>query len=150
MKTSKEGLNLIKKHEGFRNHPYKCPAGIWTIGYGFTFYPCGTKVTMDDEPITKSDADNMLVQLVETFEDAVNNNVDTTLNQNQFDALVSFTFNLGEANLKSSTLLKKVNQDSCDPSIEGEFKKWVYSNGEKLSGLKRRRNQEAWLYNKQN
>lgn len=146
MKTGKEGLDLIKRYEGFRNNVYKCPAGVWTIGYGFTWYPNGGRVKPTDSPITRKDADGILVQLLETYEKAVLKHVKRELTQNQFDALVSFTFNLGEGNLQSSTLLKKVNADPCDPSITDEFKKWVYSNGVKLSGLKKRRNEEAYLY----
>lgn len=146
MKISEEGLTLIKQFEGFRNHPYQDSVGVWTIGYGFTYYPCGGRVKKDDTPVTKKEANELLRQLIEPYEDAVNKNVTSEITQNQFDALVSFTYNLGEGNLKSSTLLKKVNNDPCDPTITDEFKKWKYAGGVELKGLKKRRNSEAYHY----
>jgi lysozyme len=146
MTINKEGKELIKKYEGFRNHPYKCPANIPTIGYGFTHYGNGESVSMSDEPINKKDADILLDEILEEYEDAVRRNVTAEINQNQFDALVSFTFNLGEGNLKRSTLLKKVNANPDDPSIAYEFKRWNKAGGRVLKGLKKRRNEEAYLY----
>lgn len=147
MRISKNGLYIIKKYEGFRNHPYLDTANVPTIGYGFTYYSDSTKVKMTDAPMTKCDADVYIEELVVVYEDAVNRNVKRVLNQNQFDAIVSFTYNLGESNLKVSTLLKKINKNPCDPAIEQEFQKWVYSGGKKSKGLKKRRNQEYYLYN---
>ena len=146
MKISKKGLDLIKKHEGFRNHPYLCPAGVPTIGYGNTYYADGRKVKMTDNPITQSEATELLCDIVSEFEEGVNDLVKRPLKQNQFDALVSFTYNLGVPRLRKSTLLKKVNINPDDESITKEFQKWVFANGRELKGLKKRRNQEAWLY----
>lgn len=146
MKISKEGKDLIKKYEGFKNHPYKCPAGVPTIGYGFTHYRNGQKVEMSDNPITKKEAEILLDEILEEYEDAVIRNVETEINQNQFDALVSFTFNLGEGNLSRSTLLRKINNNPNDPSIADEFKRWNKAGGRVLKGLKKRRNEEAYLY----
>ena len=141
-----EGVALIKSFEGFRSHPYKCPAGIPTIGYGATFYPNGKKVTMDDPAITEQQATDMLKNMLEGFEKHVDSYCIDTVNQNQFDALVSFCYNVGPANLKSSTLLKKVNANPNDPAIRAEFVKWTKGGGKTLPGLVRRREAEANLY----
>jgi lysozyme len=146
MELSKEGLRHLKKLEGFRNNPYLDTAGVPTIGYGFTYYPCGAKVTMNDEPITLKDAENVLLQLVDSFEEWVRDKVESNINQNMYDALVSFCYNVGKQAFEDSTLLKKVNNNPCDPTIEDEFKRWVYAGGKKSKGLKKRRNQEAYLY----
>ena len=146
MKISKQGLEVIKKHEGFRSKPYLCPAGIPTIGYGNTYYPDGKKVTMQDQPITEVLATVMLSIIVRRFEDCVNDNVKANINQNQFDSLVSFVYNLGCGNFKKSTLLKKINANPCDPTIPSEFAKWNKAGGKVLSGLTKRRHDEAVLY----
>jgi len=146
LKISKEGLDLIKKYEGFRNHPYLCSANVPTIGYGNTYYPNGNKVTLNDPPITKQRAEELLLIIVASFEKGVNRLVKSSINQNQFDALVSFAYNLGVTALSTSTLLKKVNVNPNDPSIKNEFKKWVNAGGKRLKGLVRRRNEEAFLY----
>lgn len=146
MKTSKQGLQLIAKFEGFRAEAYLDAVGVPTIGYGNTFYPDGRKVKIGDPRITKKEALCLLKVIVKDFEGYVNEAVTRELNQNQFDALVSFAYNLGSGNLNSSTLLKKINANPCDPSIADEFGKWVYAGGKVLNGLVRRRKAEAELY----
>jgi len=145
-KTGSKGIELIKSFEGFRGKPYKCPAGIPTIGYGATFYPDGKKVTMNDAPITEEKATELLQSMLISFEKYVDSYCRDDVNQNQFDALVSFAYNLGPANLKSSTLLKKVNANPSDESIRAEFMKWTRAGGRVLQGLVRRRTAEANLY----
>lgn len=145
-KTSKKGVDLIKKYEGFRSKPYLCPANVATIGFGATFYPDGTKVKLTDDPINEAVAEVILKKHLEKFEQYVDSYCTDKLNQNQFDALVSFCFNLGPANLKASTLLKKVNANPNDPTIKTEFMKWVKAGGKTLKGLVRRREEEASLY----
>lgn len=145
-KTGSKGIELIKSFEGFRGKPYKCPAGIPTIGYGATFYPDGKKVTMNDAPITEEKATELLQSMLISFEKYVDSYCRDDVNQNQFDALVSFAYNLGPANLKSSTLLKKVNTNPSDESIRAEFMKWTRAGGRVLQGLVRRRTAEAILY----
>jgi lysozyme len=145
-KTGKAGIDLIKSFEGFRGAPYKCPAGIPTIGYGATFYPGGKKVTMTDKAINEAEATDLLTSMLATFEKYVDSYCRDDINQNQFDALVSFAYNLGPANLKSSTLLKKVNANPEDEAIRLEFMKWVKAGGRTLTGLVRRRTAEADLY----
>ena len=146
MKTGKAGIEMIKAFEGFRGAPYKCPAGIPTIGYGTTFYPNGKKVTMTDAPITEEKATELLAAMLVSFETYVDSYCIDSITQNKFDALVSFAYNLGPANLKSSTLLKKVNANPNDESIRLEFMKWVKAGGKTLKGLVRRREAEANLY----
>ena len=145
-KTGSKGIELIKSFEGFRGKPYKCPAGIPTIGYGATFYPDGKKVTMNDAPITEEKATELLQSMLVSFEKYVDSYCRDDVNQNQFDALVSFAYNLGPANLKSSTLLKKVNANPSDETIRAEFMKWTKAGGRTLQGLVRRRTAEADLY----
>ena len=145
-KIGNEGIKLIKFFEGFRSNPYLCPAKVPTIGYGNTYYPNGKKVTLNDPPIDENYASQLLLILLDTYEKAVDSYCRDDINQNQFDALVSFAYNLGTGALKSSTLLKKVNANPNDPSIKFEFDKWVMAGGKKLPGLIKRRAAEAELY----
>lgn len=146
MKTSKKGIELIKRYEGFRSNPYLDAVNVPTIGYGATHYGNGIKVTMKDKSITEDQASALLVKMLESYENSVKMLVTREINQNQFDALVSFTYNLGGANLSKSTLLKKINANPCDLSIADEFMKWVNAGGKKLNGLVRRRKEESELY----
>ena len=140
MEISKKGLDLIKSFEGCKLVGYLCPAGIPTIGYGHT----GKGVTVGMK-ITKAQAEQLLVFDLEKFEKSVNNAVKVKLTQCQFDALVSFTYNVGAGNLVKSTLLKKVNaKDFIGAS--NEFKKWNKGGGKVLAGLTRRREAEKKLF----
>ena len=145
-KTSDKGIELIKRFEGLSLKPYLCPANVPTIGYGNTFYKNGKKVTLNDKPITEQKAVEMLRQSLEKFEQYVDSYTTDSITQNQFDALVSFCYNLGPANLKSSTLLKKVNANTNDETIKDEFLNWTKAGGRKLAGLVKRREAEAALY----
>jgi len=146
MKTSQKGISLIKEFESFRAKPYLCPARVATVGYGTTVYPSGKRVTMLDPCVTESKASEYLQHDVESFEQTVSVLVKSQINQDQFDALVSFTYNLGGNNLKKSTLLKKINANPSDPSIKFEFLKWNRAGGKVLAGLTRRRIAESNLY----
>lgn len=147
MKTGEKGIALIKKFEGFAARPYKDPIGIPTIGYGVIRYPNGASVTMADAPLSEKQASDMLALLLaQTYEKDVRRLVKQPLAQNQFDALVSFTYNLGGTNLSRSTLLKKINISPNDPTIAAEFVKWNRAGGKVLAGLTRRRKEEAELY----
>lgn len=139
MKTSDKGINLIKAHEGLVLTAYKCPADIWTIGYGHT------KDVKPGQTITALQADEFLKQDLQMFEKAVNAH-NLNINQNQFDALVSFTYNVGPGNLQKSTLLKKVKLNVSDPTIAIEFAKWNKGGGRILPGLVKRRESESKLY----
>lgn len=145
-KIGSKGLDLIKSFEGLRLKPYLCSAKVPTIGYGNTFYENKTKVTLKDPAITEQRATELLNWSLKGFERYVDSYCIDTITQNQFDALVSFCYNLGPANLKSSTLLKKVNINPNDPSIRTEFLKWNKAGGRALAGLTRRRTAEADLY----
>lgn len=146
MNTSNKGLALIKKYEGFYSKPYLDPIGIPTIGYGATYYLNKVKVTMKDQPLTEKEASDLLVQMLKVYENQVALLVRKPINQNQFDALVSFTYNLGATNLAKSTLLKKINVNPNDKSIADEFVKWNRAGGKVLRGLTNRRKDEADLY----
>jgi len=146
MNISSKGLTIIKKYEGFRNNPYLCAAGTPTIGYGNTYYEDGTRVELTDSPITLKDGEKLLKSIVKQFEEGVMKLVKVEIKQNQFDALVSLTYNIGLGAFSSSTLLKKLNNNPDDETISDEFKKWNKSNGVVLKGLKKRRNEEAFLY----
>jgi lysozyme len=143
---SKKGVDLIKSFEGLRLKPYLCSAKVPTIGYGNTFYENGSKVTLKDQAITEARATELLEWSLNKFEQYVDSYCIDSITQNQFDALVSFCYNLGPANLKASTLLKKVNKDPNDPTIRAEFMKWNKAGGRALAGLTRRREAEANLY----
>lgn len=145
-KASKDCLDLIKLYEGFRGKPYLCPANVATIGYGNTFYTNGKKVTLSDEPITEEKAVELLKDTLVRFEQYVDSYCRDDISQRQFDALVSFCYNLGPTNLKSSTLLKKVNTNPNDVTIRDEFMKWTKAGGKTLQGLVKRRKSEADLY----
>jgi lysozyme len=145
-KISKKGLDLIKKFEGLKLKPYLCSAGVPTIGYGNTLYENGKKVSLKDTIITEQRATELLSNSLQNLEQHVDSFCRDDINQNQFDALVSFAFNLGPYNLKSSTLLKKVNKNPNDPTIRDEFMRWTKAGGKVLKGLVERRQCEADLY----
>ena len=146
MTTGKKGIDLIKKYEGISLKPYLCPANIPTIGYGSTIYPDGTKVSMKDAPITKDRAEEILKFVLTTFERAVNKLVTVPITQNQFDALVSFTYNVGGVHLADSTLLKMLNNGDYAGASE-QFGRWAKSAGKTLPGLVARRGSEKELFN---
>ena len=146
MKLNNAGYRLIAKHEGFRSKPYLCPAKIPTIGFGNTYYPNGERVTLLDKEISEEEAFEMFKEIADRFAKKVSKLVTSPINQNQFNALVSFTYNVGVANFIKSTLLKKVNADHNDKSIEQEFLKWTRAGGKVLNGLLKRRQDEARIY----
>ena len=154
MTLDNKGYLLIAQFEGLRLKPYLCSAGVPTIGYGSTFYPSGRKVTMRDKPITQETAFWMLKQVANMFAKDVDSLVTSNISQNQFNALVSFAFNLGSdidadnipEGLGDSRLLRRVNANPNDPEIAREFVKWNKAGGRVLDGLTKRRLKEAELY----
>lgn len=144
LKTSKNGLDLIKEFEGCRLKAYKCPAGVWTIGYGHTG-KVGDKPICEGMTITELMAETLLAIDLQQFEQAINTLVKKPLTQNEFDALVSFVFNIGIGNFQKSTLLKLLNQGNFELAAE-RFLDWKYSKGKVLTGLKRRRIAEKILF----
>lgn len=139
MKTSKQGIELIKRYEGLRLKAYVCPAGVATIGWG---HAKGVKAGM---VIDLAEAERLLADDIAIAERCVNCDAEN-LNQNQFDALVSFVFNVGVSAYRSSTLRCMVINKPDSPVIAKEFDRWKYSNGRVLPGLVRRRRAECELY----
>lgn len=144
--ASINAINLIKEFEGFRNTPYYCPAHIVTCGYGSTHYEDGTKILITDNQISEERAIKMLQHDLINSEQALIKLIKSDINQNQFDALIDFVYNLGVGSLSGSTLLKKVNANPSDVTIGIEFMKWVYADGKQLPGLIKRRDAEVKLY----
>ena len=146
MNCSESGIELIKHFEGLRLTAYLCSGGITTIGYGSTFYPDGSKVNLGDI-ISEQQANELLMETLSQFERVVNELLDgIPVNQNQFDALVSFAFNLGTESLAQSTLFNKIKSNHNDIAIAIEFGKWVMAGGQRINGLVIRRRKEAELY----
>lgn len=137
---SSRGLDIIKQFEGLRLEAYKCPAGIWTVGYGHT-----GKDVYEGLHITQLDADMLLIKDVVMAEQAVSRLVNAPINQNQFSALTSFTYNLGSASLQNSTLLSKVNAHEYEAAAE-QFLRWNKAKGVVLPGLTKRRQAERELF----
>ena len=140
MNISQTGIDLIKQFEGCKLEAYQCSAGVWTIGYGHT----GSDVTKGRK-ITQDDAESLLKQDLIVHCNNVLKLVKVKLNQNQFDALVSFEYNVGYGNLSSSTLLKLLNEGDYTGAA-GQFEKWVYAGGKVLAGLEKRRKAEKELF----
>lgn len=135
------GIDLIKRWEGLRLEAYLCPAGVWTVGYGSTgdhVYP--------GLVITEEEAEDLLRKDLWRFEDGVSNLVRKPISDNEYAALVSFSFNLGVGAFSQSTLLRRINLgEQPGIVIQQEFPRWVYAGGEKLQGLVNRRNAEIAL-----
>ena len=144
MQMSQGGLDtLLKKFEGCKLKAYRCPANVCTIGYGHTS-SAGAPEVRDGMIITQADAETILRQDLIKYERSVQDLVKVKLTQNQFDVLVDFAYNAGVGNLKSSTMLKKVNAGDLD-AVPAELMKWTKGGGKVLPGLVRRRQAEsAW------
>jgi len=134
-----KNIAIIKEFEGLELKSYLCPAGVWTIGFGHT------KNVMPGQTISEEWAEIFLKEDLAEAEKCVEKNL-PGLNQSQFDALVSFVFNVGCGAFYKSTLLKLIRKNETDFTIFPEFGKWVNANGKPLPGLIRRRRQEAKLY----
>ncbi len=139
MNIGNKGLEMIKHFEGLELGAYKCAAGVWTIGYGHI------KDVQEGDVITEQQADDMLVEELKEYENYINTLVKCDLNQNQFDALVSWVYNLGPANLQASTLLKVLNAGDY-AGVPAQIMRWNKAGGKVLEGLTRRRQAEADLF----
>lgn len=148
MKLSENGYKLICTFEGLKLKPYLCSAKVPTIGYGNTYYPSGKKVTLLDAPITQDYAFEIFKDIADKFAKRVAERVKSNITQNQFDALVSFAYNIGTGAFATSTLLKKVNANPNDLTIRNEFLKWTKAGGKVVQGLKNRREAETNYYYK--
>ncbi|WP_455424812.1 lysozyme [Dryocola sp. LX212] len=139
MKTSDNGRQFISVHEGCKLKAYKDGGGVWTIGYGHT------KGVQKGQAITQAQADEFLEQDLAPVESCINESVNVDLNQNQFDALADFVFNVGESAFTSSTLLKKLNAGDYRGAAD-QFTRWVYDNDVFVQGLYNRRVDEKTLF----
>lgn len=139
MNISEEGLSLIKKFEGCELKSYRCSANVLTIGYGHT------KGVEEDQEITQEEAEEMLVSELGEYEGYINDMVECDLEQHQFDALVAWVYNLGPTNLRSSTMLKRLNSNDLD-DVPNQIKRWDKAGGKVLAGLTRRREAEALMF----
>ena len=139
MKTSNQGKNLIKEAEGLRLDAYRCPAGVPTIGWGHTK---GVKM---GQRITLAMAEDLLVEDLSPIERLLNG-LKINFRQEQFDALVSWIFNLGAGNFKGSTMYKRILEDAKDEEVTDQLVKWTYSGKQQLPGLMKRRVAEANLF----
>ena len=139
MNIGQKGIELIKHFEGCELEAYKCPAGVWTIGYGHI------KGVSEGMSITQEQAEQMLLDELKEYENYINELVVVDLSQNQFDALVSWVYNLGPANLQSSTLLKVLNSGDYS-GVPAQIERWNKAGGKVLEGLIRRREAESALF----
>lgn len=158
MKTSQNGIDLIKEHEGFSATAYKDQAGLWTIGYGTLIDTADERrylpnlVNNTFPEISKAEAEAYLRKDIAQFEDTVNQSVAVPLTQNQFDALVSLVYNIGPYNFRQSTVLRKINAQADHDEISRWWKAWDKvtdpATGVKVvsNGLKKRRSQELDLF----
>lgn len=140
MRLSRSGADFIKLQEGLRLKPYQCSAGVWTIGYGHT-----NGVYQNHPSITLTEAHRLFCEDVAVFEKGVNNLVRLQITQHQFDALVSFAYNLGLNNLRRSTLLRLLNEGETEKAAK-EFRKWNKAGGKVLRGLTNRRKAEEQIF----
>ena len=138
--VSQAGLALIERFEGFAPDWYADPVGVRTVGFGWT----GPLPDGFAPPLSRADARRLLRETVESYADAVREAVTAPLTQGQFDALVSFTYNLGPGALRRSGLLRRIN--AGDPDAAEEFDRWVFAGGRRLPGLARRRAAERALF----
>lgn len=144
MAVSAKGIDLICSFEGLRLTAYDDGVGIWTIGFGTIKYPNGVRVKRGDTCTLEQAKSYMKHDLIE-FEHTVNSLVKAPLNQNQFDALVSLTYNIGSGAFKSSTLLKKLNLGDYKGAAD-QFDVWVNAGGKRMQGLANRRTKEKSLF----
>jgi len=143
MKTSQKGKNLILSFEGFSSEPYLDSAGIPTIGYGNTYYPGGKKVTMKDPAVSREKGAELFSSVLPTYEKIVNRKVKIALTQNQYDALVSHTYNTGGSDTLFSLINKKANSETVKDWFTSRY---IMAGGKVLNGLIRRRKAEADLF----
>lgn len=141
-----DAIELMHRYEGLRLDAYLCPAKVWTIGFGNTFYENGTKVKRGDK-ITRERANELFTNIVENnFAVPLRKLLVAKVNNNQFSALVSLAYNIGIGNISKSTLLRVVNQNPNNVEIRNQFMRWNRAGGQVLRGLTLRREAEANLY----
>ena len=145
MKLDTKGVNFLTELEGLKLNAYKCSAGVWTIGIGNTFYENGSKVKEGDV-ISKEQAYHLFYIVATKFEKVINENLKVKINQNQFNSLFCFVYNIGQTGFKNSTLLRLVNINPNDGNIAKQFLRWNKIAGKESRGLTNRRIKESSLY----
>jgi lysozyme len=146
MRTNKAGLNLIKEFEGFRTKAYKCPAGVWTIGYGHTSM-AGPPAVKPGMVVSRTEAEAILRRDLKVFEDGVKSAIKVQLNSNQFSACVSLCYNIGVGAFSRSSVARFCNKGQWKKAADA-FALWNKAGGKVLPGLTRRRAAEAALFSK--
>ena len=136
---SEKGIKLLKDFEGFRTHAYQDSVGVWTIGYGHT------KGVTPNMVISTAEGEEMLVEELKEYENYVDDLVKVPLDQHQYDALVSWVYNLGPTNFRSSTMLRVLNEGKYE-EVPNQIRRWNKAGGKELDGLTRRRNAEAEMF----
>jgi lysozyme len=139
-------IQFVAKWEGFSGQPYLDVVGIPTIGYGFTYYPDGRKVTMADTPLPRQVADEMLAKHLEKYWKEVGQMCRVPQNERQLSALTAFAYNVGLMALRNSTLLRNINSKAPLREIEKQFLRWNKAKGTEIQGLTNRRKDEYALY----
>ena len=145
MNISSNCITLIKHHEGVRNTPYQDPIGLWTVGVGHLMGNGKRRPKDWNRKRSDQEVDDLLRYDIRRFENGVERMINVSLNQNQFDALVCFAFNVGLGNLQASTLRRKLNRGDYE-GASNEFPKWRRAGGRVLNGLVKRRNDERLLF----
>ena len=146
MQISNNGLNLITQFEGLRLEVYLDSASIPTIGYGTTYYEDGSRVSIGDPPLSKDRAISLLEVVVNKKAHILSNAIKVPINQNEFDAICSWCYNVGEGNAVGSTLLKLLNAGSDRSAVADQFLKWDKAGGNVIPGLTQRRQAERSLF----
>jgi len=142
---NERGIKIVKIFEGFSLKPYLCPANVWTVGYGATVGSDGGPIDPDMEGISEDEAKALLLRDLESSEGWVRRLIKSVLTENQYSALVPFTFNVGAGALQRSTLRMKLNRGEVQNAAD-EFPKWRIAAGRILAGLIRRRTAERALF----
>ncbi len=148
MKCNQAGLDLIKSSEGFRSKPYRDIAGIWTIGYGTVHLVGGFLVNENTPSISEETAEEYLKYNLHKTEEFITRKVTITLNENQFSALCSLIYNIGQGNFLKSTLLKHLNVNDIDDA-RTDWMMWNHASGKVVAGLAKRRASELELFDKE-
>ena len=145
MQCNSRGIAIIKHYEGFYSTPYKCPAGLWTFGYGNIRDKEGQRVTADTAPISDLEGEMLLMEELDTVEGQIKRLAVIPLTENQFSAICSLVWNIGSGRFKASTLRAKLNRGDYE-GASAEFPKWRRGGGRILPGLVRRRKSERELF----
>lgn len=145
-KLSYHGIKLIQSCERLELAPYYDSHGIATIGMGFTYYPSGKQVTINDPALTMAQAHEIFEEIIKPFEKCISENVNKIINQQQFDALVSLAYNIGMTAFKKSSLLAIINQNTTSYKIVAAFLDWHKVNGTFVQGLYNRRKKEVDMF----